>query len=288
MPPETRASARRRTHARSGPVIQTPSSRQSICSVAAIDSHRHLAPGQTAPRRRHRRRAGTRARGQRDARPALPDPQANLGRRDRTCTTSTLVRSGNSGWCSMRAAKRGQIDRLGIRRQRTCNAGCPCRSPPDRPSIGSDSVSTSSASGISAQSVSGAPMLTRVSPSPASSQASTPRSVRRSSADLPVSSIRCRAMQRVALPHAADSDPSALKNVSRAATASSGSITASWSNPTPRCRSPSAARQLRRHDGTARAAIDHHEVIAKPMHFHERQANRITVIAHIRPYTAPV
>ena len=103
---------------------------------------------------------------------------------------------------------------------------------------GTSSVSQSSASGMRRQSSSGSPIATAILPSGSSSARShrSPTTSRRRGGA--PSSNRSRATQRVPLPHAPASLPSALKKRSRASASSSSSINRSWSNPTPRCRSP--------------------------------------------------
>jgi hypothetical protein len=83
-------------------------------------------------------------------------------------------------------------------------------------------------------------MFTAVSPFPSARAVRTPLSVLSVSVSRPSRAISQAATQRVALPQAPAVDPSAFQNVSRMSAASSASITASWSNPTPRWRSPSA------------------------------------------------
>ena len=119
-------------------------------------------------------------------------------------------------------------------------------------------------------------MLTRVSPPPASSARKTPRPVRSSSAAAPVSAIRTRATQRVALPQASAGEPSALQKSTSAAAPAPSRITASWSNPTPRLRSPSARASAGVTGGAADAGVDHHEVVAEPVHLEEPEIAGLT------------
>ena len=87
-------------------------------------------------------------------------------------------------------------------------------------------------------------MSTSISPPvPASARrrpVSTPFSEASVISDAPVSAISRSAMQRVALPQACARLPSAFQKRTAAVVLPPGRISASWSKPTPRCRSPMA------------------------------------------------
>ena len=133
-----------------GPVIQTPSSRQSIPS--SPPSSRTVTRRPVSPRR-----AVTTAAAQ------APEPQASvimpprsqtrirMVSRSITCTNSTLVRSGNSGSCSTRGADRRDVDRLGVRHDEDAVRVAHADRAPGAPSSGSASRSIARASGTSSQ-----------------------------------------------------------------------------------------------------------------------------------------
>ena len=82
-------------------------------------------------------------------------------------------------------------------------------------------------------------------------------------------------MQRVALPQAPTSDPSALKMRMKTSAFCDGSMTITWSQPTPVERSPmrcaSSAPSL-----IGRAArVEHDEIVAEAVHFAEGDAGGV-------------
>ena len=195
-------------------------------------------PGQAAPRGDHRRGAGARAAGERDHRRRAPRPASGCVARSITCTNSTLVRSGNSGSCSIRGAD--------ARRGR----------PPRRPST------TKTQCGLPMPTAPGRPVeRQRVDVHLAGQRHLVPAQLRRAHVDAdqavagvlgaqrrrvrcagrarvaPVSSISSRATQRVALPQAAAREPSAFQK--SIADVRAGAV----------ARSPRAGRSRRRGGG---------------------------------------
>ena len=235
MLPRTRESSEPLNTCAVGPVIQTPSSRQ---STSSSPPSRWTA---TCRSTRPKRAAATAA--------ALePDPDAGvtpaprsqilsrIACRDMIETNSTFVRSGNIG-CRSNFGPSSSISTSAAFGTMNTQCGFPMLSAEGAPPIGSERVSASSAKGMSCQSKRGCPMFTPVNPPPASVHANDPWSVSIETAVFPDSSNNSLATHRVALPQAPDLEPSALKNTSLTSQFSESRSSASWSNPTPRRRS---------------------------------------------------
>ena len=149
----------------------------------------------------------------------------------------TLVRSGKAGVARSRGrcAARSTASASSVKKR---NAGCPCRRPPAR-RPGAARADPPRASGMSRPVSSGGPMLTE-SPCP-----HPPPPAPHARADrhpvFPVRLITMAATQRVALPQAPRCCHRHCRRPATDRPSSCRPITASWSNPTPRCRSASKA-----------------------------------------------
>ena len=230
-----------------GPVIQTPSSRQSIAELAAVEPHRHPAPGQPAPRRHHRRGAGAGAAGQRDHAAALPDPHADGLAVDAPGRTRRWCAPGTAGRARSRAPTPATSTASASGTTKT-QCGLPM---PTAPGVAGErqgvEVHRAAPAAPRPSRARGGPMLTRISPPPASSARSTPRPVRRSSAVAPLSSISSRATQRVALPQASAGVPSAFQKSTSAATPAPGADHRQLVEADAAVAVAERARQRRRH-----------------------------------------
>ncbi len=163
----------------------------------------------------------------------------------------TLARSGNRRWCSIIGPTcfTGALA-ASLTKNTTC--GLPMETQPGVCSTGSSRgptcsstprVSMASARGMSRQSRPGAPMSTRTRRSPTRSASSGPASVAITTLLKSEASVSSQATQRVALPQAATSPPSAFQmrmKTSAALSLPAGSMAISWSQPTPVARSAMA------------------------------------------------
>ena len=172
-------------------------------------------------------------------------------------------------------------------RRRRCNAGCPWRSRTGSPGTGRCSVSAASASGISAQSVIGWPMLTEVRPPPAFArlqhaairpdrQLGTPAHLHLVARD--AARGRCRRPPRATRRHCrrsgADRPPEFRFDHRKLVETDA---------PVPvRHGTPQGAGVTARAE--TRASITY-EIVAQPVHLHEGQAGMACDVRHGRAYT---
>ena len=185
---------------------------------AAIDDHLGLALHQAAPARRHQRRAGARAAGERQAGAALPDaqPEPVLAQRARPRRYWRVRGRSDRAPASGRARPAGSPRR---RRRRRWRADCPCWCPrdpaaaPARPAC--DWCRRPRAPGCRASRAAPAPCRRRSPagrwrPMPVFCDSSRPAIVCTVTWSVLRSSISTEATQRVALPQAPASPPSGL------------------------------------------------------------------------------
>ena len=125
--------------------------------------------------------------------------------------------------------------------------------------------------GMSRQSKLTRPMSTLTRPSPRASASSSPAAVSMMTCSVFFSAISSEATQRLALPQAATSPPSALRMRMKASAraAAGGSMTMSWSQPTPVCRSAMARTCSAFSASGAAPRVEDDEVVAEPMHLDE-------------------
>jgi hypothetical protein len=170
----------------------------------------------------------------------------------------------------MPRATGGQGPPLRHRARRTRNAGCPCRPRPDRRAA-AGAACPPRASGTSAQSSCGWPMFTATRPSASRSACRPPRAVTRTplSAPRPASHSRTRSGWhcRRPRPGCRRCSRTPARNRHRCVGDLGQLVKADAAVPVAQ-----APRQPRRHHRPAPARVDHHEVIARAVHFHERQA----------------
>ena len=205
--------------------------------------------------------------------PALPDPHPQVIGAEARCATWTLVRCGKSGWCSCAGPEGGEVDRLGILDEEGAVRVAHAR----RHRIAVDR------------------QVQRVDL--ARQRNVAPVEQRRAHVDAGQPAARILARREPAL--GPDRQPVAARSASitqprdaaggvaaggrracrRRCRRSAASrrrrpraITASWSKPTPRCRSPSARASAAVIDAGAVRGVDHDEVVAEPVHLHEGQA----------------
>src|SRR6266849_1601091 len=228
-----------------GPVISTwPSARHSISSVPPSSTISALRP--VRPRRAAATSAAQAPLPQAMVMPA-PRSQTRKRRRcgDSTWTMPILARSGKIGSCSSRGPSAARsIASASSTKKVAC--GLPMlvqTGTTSGPSVsGTLSVSQSRASGISRQARRGRPISTPTRCLPAACASSSPATVSTMMLSLPFSRMTSAAMQRVPLPQASASPPSALRMRMKtsAPRVFAFSRTRSWSQPTPLCRSAMA------------------------------------------------
>ena len=204
-----------------------------------------LAPGEPAPMRGDERGAGAAAAGAGDPGAALPDAQPDV---------AAVADRGDPDIGALRKQRvmfedrpeRGEIDRLGIvdkeRRVRVADIGADRRRQAGRAPDRRARCPSARASGISRQPVRAGPISTAIRPSGRASASSSPAMVSIRTRGSPVSRPSRSATQRVALPQASASLPSALWMRIRtwASGWRGGSSRITWSQPMPVRRSASA------------------------------------------------
>ena len=215
----------------------------------------------------------------------VPRSQTRIRRRRRGRGPARPAR-----WCARgkrvmldRGAERREVHRLGVGRRRRCSAGCPCRPRRVARRGAGQRVHRARRAGSRPSELRRAHVDAREpAPRVAARRSAAPGvDGQRRSADLV---HQQRATQRVALPQA----PPRCRRSSRSR-ARNQRPSRCGSRPTGRSPRPGAGHPgpglRRRNNGVASARIDHHEIIASPMHFHERQAKgcaRLLHAGHIR------
>ena len=255
-----------------GPVIQTPSSRQSTSSVPPSSVDAHLPPGQPAQVGGDGGGAGARAAGERDARAALPHPHAQAVGGGQAGEFDIGAAGGNSGSCSKRGPRPG---RSTASASGTKNTQCGLPMPTATGSPGRGRCSVSAARG---QRHLGPVQLRRahvdrdqpIGPAhcAARCRARWSASPRRG----PSRAITRSQTQRVALPQASARLPSLFQKSSAKSALSAVADLGQLVEAHAAVAVAQRARQRRRHHRPAPARVDHDEIIARSMHLHEAKA----------------
>ncbi len=260
-----------------GPVIQTPSSRQSITS--SPPSSRTVTRRPVSPRRAvdHRGGAGARAAGERDHRRRAPRPASGSSRGRSPARTRRWCARGTAGRarCAAPIAARSTASASGTTKTQ---CGLPMPTAPGPPSSGSASRSIARASGTSSQVELRRPHVDPDEPAARvlGAQHAAPgpqveRGRRRSrpSAAARRSGWRCRRRRpRV---------PSAFQKSTSAATPVAGPDHRELVEADAAVAVAERARQRRRHRRAAAAGVDHDEVVAEPVHLQEPEIAGLTI-----------